>query len=256
MNTIDWTHSFTAATSGAKVTDLIQAISAAAVAVFTFFLWRLSSRQTALLSASLHATQQSAEAAQKNAQTAERALIGVQRPILRLALSKLEIDPPQKNIPFENYATKLTITNIGKEPATIAASAAQFVPCFRPVDPPQPGIRPFDAVWGPTDLNDGTFLLAGDSTTFAIERFMDKNKGEALENFQATRGRVFVYGLIIYDDLMGFRREHGFCYGWDETEQAFLKCWLEGVNFDRITDPGTNPIVFAPPETRPPSDSG
>jgi hypothetical protein len=230
----------------AEFTDWIQAFSAAAVSVFTYFLWRLSSRQTDLLSDSVHAARISAEAALKSADMAERALIGVQRPILKVTCSPLQISPPAKHIDFEEYRTDVTITNIGKEPAIVVASAIQFVPRLQDAPLPQPGVRPFDPVWSSTDLDDETLVAPGDSVSFAVTRFMDPEKGEHIQNFQGLKGCLFIYGIVVYDDLMGFRREHGFSYGWAVPDQAFFRCSFEGFNYDRLVPQGTVSIEFAP----------
>ncbi len=229
-----------------KITDWIQALSALAVAVFTYFLWRLAARQTDLIQKNVQIAKVAADAAKKSAETAERALIGVQRPLFKVVLGRLEIEPPTKASEFENYRVQLVLTNVGREPAITVASAVQFVPCLSPMNPPKPGARRFDPVWAMTDMDVGIVVMPEQEITFQVERLMDAAEGETLENFQHIRGRLFIYGIIVYDDLVGIRRQMAFTYGWDVDEGVFFRCGLDGHNFDRMTDPDTNPIVYVP----------
>lgn len=237
------------------LTDWIQAVSAAAVAVLTVFLWLLARRQTRLLATSVQVAQQSAEAAQKSAEVAERALIGVQRPLLRVNITALDVTPPMEH-PYATYRATLSVTNMGREAAFVVDSAVQFIAQVGHIDPPTPGADPFEGIWCITSLDDGLVIPPNSHATFEIERLMDPAQGEDIANFQGIRGALFVYGVLVYDDPIGMRRELGFTSAWSQSDQAFFRCSLEDRNYDRVVDPGSNPIQRKRPpglEDQPPN---
>ncbi|MET0271557.1 MAG: hypothetical protein ABW360_01060 [Phenylobacterium sp.] len=227
------------------VTDWIQAVSAAVVSILTIFLWRLARHQTNLLDSSVKIAKQSADAAQRSAETAERALIGVQRPFLRVTIGDFRILPPDGH-EYEEYRATIRVANIGRETAIIVDSAVQFLPNLAPINPPTPGVDPFDGVWCIDGLYEGVILPPNGDTTFDISRLMDASRGEKISNFSGMRGCLFVYGVIVYDDPIGIRRELGFTIGWSESDKAFFRCSSEGGNYDRVIERGTTPIKYKP----------
>ncbi len=218
------------------LTDWIQAISAAVVGVVTIFLWLLARQQTRLLGASVELARASAEAARKSAEVAERALVGVQRPLLRLSMSDLETAPYESDPNLTRFATTVRIENFGREPAFVVDCVAQLLPETPRTAPPLPGVRPFDPVWSMDGLDEGAVIAPGASMTFEVERLMDAREDHRLEAFNFIHGVLFLYGLLTYEDPIGTRREIGFTFGFDPTEVAFVRCSLDGCNFDRTAD--------------------
>ncbi len=219
------------------LTDWIQAISAAVVGVVTVFLWLLARQQTRLLGASVELARDSANAARKSAEVAERALVGVQRPLLRLSIGDLETAPYKSDPHLTRFAATIRVENFGREPAFVIDCAVQLLPETPRAGPPLPGVRPFDPVWSMEGLDDGAVIAPGTSAAFEIERLMDAREGHRLEAFNFIHGVLFLYGLLTYEDPIGTRRQVGFTFGFDPREAAFVRCSLDGCNFDRIADP-------------------
>ena len=222
------------------LTDWIQAVSAAGVGVLTVFLWLLARQQTRLLAASVDLAGASADAARKSAEVAERALIGVQRPLLRLAIGDVKTAPFDSDPNLTRVHTVVRIENFGREPAFILDAAAQLLPEVPRTDAPRPGTRPFDPVWAMNGPDEGSIIAPGATLEFEVERLMDAREGHRLEVFNFIHGVLFLYGLITYEDPIGSRREIGFTFGFDPGANAFVRCSLDGCNFDRTADADAN----------------
>lgn len=193
-----------------------------------------------------------AAAAKLQAEIAERALIGVQRPFLRVMVEGLEVRPPQPNMPYEEFVATVVLENRGREPAILVDGAAQFRPCIGGIDPPTPGADDFQRIWSIVEVQAGDVVEPNQKYTFEVSRLMDAEKGETLDNFYGLRGALFLYGIVVYDDLIGMRRELGFTFGWlrddDGGQGSFFRCGLEGRNYDRLIEPQGAPIRLEPLE--------
>lgn len=231
-----------------SVTDWIQALSSVAVVVLTVFLWNLARHQTELLGASVHIARQAAEAARRSAEIAERTLIGVQRPFLVVSVGKLAIEPPTSSIHFEDFSTLVTIRNIGREAAIIVDCAAQLEPRPHPYEPPTPGRDEFNGVWSIVDVDDAALIPPDSEMSFTVNRYMEPKRGEVASNSDGHKAALYLFGLVVYDDPIGIRRELGFTQGWLSTapEDGFQRCYADGRNYDRVIEPQANPIIRSP----------
>lgn len=227
-------------------TDTVQAISAAIVAVLTVFLWNLARRQTDLLASSVEIARRSAEAARKSAEVAERALVGVQRPMLQISIGGLTIEPATKVVPFLNFIATVRVRNVGKEAAIIVDCAAEFHPRQSPYTAPTPGQDAQHSVWSIVNLDPRTIILPNEEVSFSIDYLMDTDKGETLDAFNGLDAALYVFGVIVYDDPIGIRRELGFTSAWttfENPEGEFASCNFEGRNYDRIIASDSKPIL-------------
>lgn len=216
------------------LTDWIQAISATGVGVLTLFLWLLARQQTRLLATSVELARASAEAANRSAAVAERALIGVQRPLLRVSAANLATTPHDGDANLMRFAATVRVDNVGREPAFVVDCAAQFVPEAPRTGPPLPTERPFDPVWSMDGLDEGDMIAPNTWAEFQVERLMDVREGHRIETFNFIHGVLFLYGLLTYEDPIGTRRETGFTFGFDPEQASFVRCAVEGCNFDRL----------------------
>ncbi|MFI4934855.1 MAG: hypothetical protein ACHP7N_09580 [Caulobacterales bacterium] len=172
---------------------------------------------------------------------------------MRVRIGEVEVKPPTADVHFEEWGARVTIQNVGREAAIIIDSAIQLRTSLRPPVVPRPGIDEFDRVWTFNSFEDGDVILPGGDLSTTVSRLMDPEKCESEATFKSYQASLFVFGIVLYEDPLGIRRELGFTRAWARGEaeagEAFFRCALDGRNYDRIVSADSNPIRFKPLET-------
>lgn len=185
----------------------ISALSAIFIAVFTYTLWRATTRLWRVSQRHAEHLEQSVAIARVNAETASvsataadrhaRAAIGAARPFVYL--SKFE----RVGIRENSFHILATFTNYGKSPAFRIKIGMGHT--FAQNLPRQPKYHETEIA--------GTVIEPGGSLEHTpLWRIVisDKIRQETSDN----KGNIFIWGRIAYQDYMGGSTDMGFCYAY------------------------------------------
>ena len=197
---------------------VITALSTIAIATFTYFLmqatvglrdstdklFKAGESQIALVGGQL-------DVAEKAHQVARHQYFATHRP--RLGIRRISVEPSGNG---KAYRTQWLVSNTGSSNGKIIESNVTLKFCTSPL----PAIPQYDAetnTMGEISLEPGTShecekILEHDVVTEIVKRLSQKDHNPQKLHF---------FGRIIYADVMGVKRDTGFCFRYDEMTERF-----------------------------------
>jgi hypothetical protein len=221
--------------------DDINALSTIAIAIFTCTLWwvtwgmvRIAKEQRADVLRSIKASEITANAAMKSADVAERALMGLERPMMFIQISpapvKWSIERRKPNIPFPDLQYKFT--NYGKTPAIIRHWGIEIDIHLIPISALPPIIQTH-TLFQPV-IKENCEI----STRKISPRFSSGD--ETIESVHRGIWAPYLHGYIVYDDVFGYTHTTYFVWMYDRRIDCMVEEGGKKYNHTR-TDPPAGP---------------
>lgn len=176
-----------------------------------------------------------AAAALKSAEVAERALVGVERPILLVGVERSVIVVEQVGENLETREVTLAVKNIGRQPAVNDRCVSEIVTRRKPFEVPKPGVTPFTSNFC-VGLDLGQLIAREQPEKFECRLTLDGkvDPRDAINRFSIA---LYLFGVIEYSDAIGTEREHGFTFAYvpQGPPEGHWRRFIEpGYNFDRL----------------------
>jgi hypothetical protein len=230
--------------------ETVIAIFTVVLAFSTILLWwetrrlaRGAKEQAADFLRSVEASERAAAAAQKGADVAERALVGVQRPVLILDIVDFNeaVPPPREPAASHEVRVQIRLENAGVLTAYLDSFVVEVRPVHRAqqddLKPPIPSSDELGGIHAVDLLEHRTVVRPNQKFGFSHVGFVDMSADVLPDYWGLGQRRLIFFGLVTYSDPMGIKRELGFTYLYSPLAKERRWTPLDDMpdqSFDRI----------------------
>jgi hypothetical protein len=181
----------------------ILAVATIGLGYATYKLWEISTVHADHMEDSVKEARVAAKAAERAADNA----FAIETARLFVADIDVSINSGPMRSDSIAIMTEITVRNLGRTPAILAASAAELRVC--PILPEYPN---FDRSWG--DLNYGRVVIAPNEFWKTKAHLPDVLSKDEWKDIQGRRNYLWLYGTVVYWDILHCENRYYFCAQW------------------------------------------